>query len=359
MREPKGRQQNDPLLLPLLSAGNDGELESLLAALIREQAEPIARSVIGYKLRVFISHSGQSRHNQDADDVYGDVVIKLLGRLRDFRAEPEERAIGNFRHYVKVVAANACAEYLRRKYPLRASLRDQLRYLLTHKPDFALWEFQAGASGSSDWMCGLADWRDQTAAPGASLRLQQLRDQPTASLKARLRWRNLPLPDFLDAIFRWMGGPVELDELVGLVAELKRIKDHVAHAAAEPATEERAEPEIKDSRIDAEAELQQRQHLRRLWAEICELPPRQRFALLMNLKDRQGRDLTSLLPLTGVCTLREMAQALELPVERLAEFFNRLPLDDAAIAAHLNLTRQQVINLRKSARERLARRLLE
>jgi hypothetical protein len=34
-----------------------------------------------------------------------------------------------------------------------------------------------------------------------------------------------------------------------------------------------------------------------------------------------------------------------------------LPLDDATIAGLLGLTRQQVINLRKSARERLARRL--
>ena len=122
MHQPKDRQQNDPLLLPLLSAENEEESESLLVALIRDHAEPIARSVIGYRLRVFVSHAGQSRHNQDADDVYGEVVIKLLGRLRDCKANPDERAIGNFRHYAKVVAANACAEYLRRKYPLRASL---------------------------------------------------------------------------------------------------------------------------------------------------------------------------------------------------------------------------------------------
>jgi hypothetical protein len=34
-----------------------------------------------------------------------------------------------------------------------------------------------------------------------------------------------------------------------------------------------------------------------------------------------------------------------------------LPLDDTAIADRLNLTRQQVINLRKAARMRLARRM--
>src|SRR5205085_7825857 len=143
------------------------------------------------------------------------------------------------------------------------SLRDQLRYLLTHKLDFALWEAQADPAGSSDWMCGLADWRNRTAAPETSLRLQQLRVQSTASLQAGQRWRNLSLTDLLAAIFRSLGGPVELDELVSLVADLKRIKDQAAYAAAESATgEQRAEPELKDSRIDAETELEQRQRLR-------------------------------------------------------------------------------------------------
>jgi hypothetical protein len=43
--------------------------------------------------------------------------------------------------------------------------------------------------------------------------------------------------------------------------------------------------------------------------------------------------------------------------EEFAEIWNHLPLDDNRIAEILNLTRQQVINLRKSARERLARRM--
>src|SRR5205085_11928571 len=92
MRDPEERRQNDLLLQPMLSAESEEEAEALLGALIREQAEPLARAVIGYKLRVFVSSAGQSRHNQDADDVYGEVVIKLLGRLRDCRADPVEGA---------------------------------------------------------------------------------------------------------------------------------------------------------------------------------------------------------------------------------------------------------------------------
>jgi hypothetical protein len=53
----------------------------------------------------------------------------------------------------------------------------------------------------------------------------------------------------------------------------------------------------------------------------------------------------------------ELASALGFSTAQLAELWPRLPLDDAAIAGKLGLTRQQVINLRKSARARLGRRI--
>jgi hypothetical protein len=87
------------------------------------------------------------------------------------------------------------------------------------------------------------------------------------------------------------------------------------------------------------------------------LPLNQRAALLLNLKDADGRGCIALFPATNVATLRELAEALEMKAERLAELWNELPLEDAKIAELLKLTRQQVINARKSARERLARRL--
>ena len=64
-----------------------------------------------------------------------------------------------------------------------------------------------------------------------------------------------------------------------------------------------------------------------------------------------------LIPITGIATIHQIAEALDIPAEQFAVLWNRLPLDDATIADHLGVTRQQVINLRKSARERLARRL--
>ena len=77
----------------------------------------------------------------------------------------------------------------------------------------------------------------------------------------------------------------------------------------------------------------------------------------INLKDPEGRGCIALFPAIGIATFRQLAEALEMSAEKLAEIWNELPLEDTKIAELLQLTRQQVINVRKSARERLARRL--
>jgi DNA-directed RNA polymerase specialized sigma24 family protein len=114
---------------------------------------------------------------------------------------------------------------------------------------------------------------------------------------------------------------------------------------------------LPDPAPDAAAALQQRGHLALLWEEIRRLPPRQAAALLFNLRDAQRGNALVLLPLTGVATMREIARTLGMSAEKLAEIWNRLPFEDSEIAELLGVTRQQVINLRKSARERLARRM--
>ena len=103
--------------------------------------------------------------------------------------------------------------------------------------------------------------------------------------------------------------------------------------------------------------MDQRQQLARLWAEVSELPPAQRTALLLNLRDDSGGSALAFLPPSGVASIREIAKILGMPVEELAGIWGRLPLSDLEIAGRLALSRQQVINLRHSARQRLVRRL--
>jgi hypothetical protein len=118
-------------------------------------------------------------------------------------------------------------------------------------------------------------------------------------------------------------------------------------------------PEISDEGPDAaeEAATDPQAALRRLWDEIVALPPLQRAAFLLNLRDGEGRGVIALFPIAGVADMRRIAAVLDMTPERLAERWRALPLDDAAIAARLGLTRHQVGLLRRAARERLARRL--
>jgi len=102
-------------------------------------------------------------------------------------------------------------------------------------------------------------------------------------------------------------------------------------------------------------ELEQQEYLKRVWSEIRALPIRHRIALLLNLKDKSGNCVIILFPLLRIASIRKIAETLEFPAEEFATLWNELPWDDFKIAEYLGLTRQQVINLRQSARARLAR----
>lgn len=348
-----GLTDNDPLLLPFLSARHEAEAEESLTLLLTEHAEPVARAVIGSKLR--LSRSGaDDRSGADADDVRGEVVLRLLVKLRDLRAAPSANPISNFQGYVAVVAYNVCYAYLRRKYPQRRLLKNRVRYLLSNWEDFAVWE-----GDEQEWLCGLAAWRRGPRTTARPEQLQQLCDEPQ-----QLAVEGVPtgsaqqahLVTLCAAIFGRLDCPVELDALVNALAELQGIKDQPTSAAPRVEADADERERLPDPRADVATEVEQRLYLRRLWAEICTLPERQRVALLLNLTTAQD-SVISLLPLIGVATIRQIAEAVAIPAIEFARLWNELPLEDAAIAARLGLARQQVINLRKSARERLWRRM--
>ena len=351
-------QQNDALLLPYLRAEGSAESEPLLSQLIGEHADPIIRNVIRNTLRVSLGSKDGGYRNQNALEIVGDVGALLVAELSALKSSPDEKIIGNFRSYVAVTTYHACYEYLRREYPQRAHLKDKIRYLLTRHPAFALW-----VGENKEWLGGFASWQERRE--GASQRrggdaLRQLRDSPQALNEAgvlRGSLHDAPLVDLLTAIFKWTSAPIYFNDLITTVARLQRLDAQSSTPASAEEHFDRRQEQRPDPRADVAAELEQRLYLQKLWAEIGQLPLAQRAALLLNLRDAQGRDCIKLFQLTGTATLRQIAAALRMSAEQLAQIWNDLPLDDATIARRLDLTRQQVINLRKSARKRLARRM--
>lgn len=265
------------------------------------------------------------------------------------------KAIGDFRAYAAVTAYHACHEYLRRQCPQHHRLKNRLRYLLTHHPGFALW-----ADGETTLLCGFGAWREAERGSVRSARLEQLSREPQSFAEAALDGRRAELmnpADLLAALFNWVGHPLELDDLVNIVAALCGIVEQkVVSETADEQTPDMFE-RLADPRADVAAEVERRLHLQRLWAEIAQLPLAQRAALLLNLRDEKGGNATALLTLTGVASIRQIAETLEMEAPELARLWPRLPLNDDAVAERLGLTRQQVINLRLAARRRLVRRM--
>jgi len=337
----------DQLLITFVEAKDEAQADHCLASLIDEHAVPIVKEILGSSLRFHLSNNGPAS-TQDASDLFNDIIANLLSRLRQIRGDHPQGIIADFRGYIAATAYNACNLYLRQKYPRRARLKNRLRYLLTHDAAFALWTNEAFGL-----ICGLAKWRDR-AITTAQRFLEKVRQDPfewiqTVGLQS-VGIDRARLSSLLHALFQSCGSPIKLDDLVNVVADICREKD-------QPDEPLDTVMNLAGPTLNFESTLEQQHILGLLWQEVCQLPLRQRVALLLNFRDSRGQDLVSLLPYTRTATITQIAQAIEFPLDEFPGLWNKLPLDDATIAEFLGATRQQVINLRKCARERLERRM--
>jgi RNA polymerase sigma factor (sigma-70 family) len=318
----------ESLLRDFLEAQDPARRNELLEALVFEQAEPVVRRIVWRRL-------GTSAPVQDREDTVSDAVVELVGRLTTLH-RGESNPIANFVGYAAVTAHHGCDHYLRFRFPQRHRLKARLRYLLeSASGTYALWE-----AGSGAVVCGRLKWRGQP--PAGPLDPGWFRAVPLAAAPDEKK--------IVAAIFEHMNAPLELDDLVEGAAALSGVIDE------SPASFEDAEQRVAAPANDAVERIDQRRRVEQLWLEIQELPHPQRVALLLNLRDDTGISALVSLPALGVASMRKIAVVLEMPAEELAALWGRLPLSDLEIAARLSLERQQIINLRKSARQRLARR---
>lgn len=329
------------LLRAWWQAGEPEPAEQLLTRLLIEHATPTIKAVIAYRLRAGFAQTG------DAEDVCQEVTLQLIARLKYLKATGAPPLHGAFSSYVAAVAHQACSLYRRRQLPRRARLKDQLRYVLTHQRGLALWE-----SAHKVWWGGFAVWREQRKKAVVTSRVLELQEDaehlelPAASLT------RMPLAELLAAVFNHLRGPIEFTALVNLVGVLLGIKDDPSFEAA---PDETAQQSLQS---DNPAErVEQRLYLQRLWQELVQLPLPERMALLLNLHDAQDRGLVQLLVELQITSLHQLAEVLGLAPLDFAELWRELPCADARIATMLGLTRQQVINLRSSARRHLASRM--
>ncbi len=316
---------NDPLLHPLLAAETAEVREARLEALLIDHA--FAR--IDRALDARYRQSGLCPSHRE--DLRAEVLLRLVNRLHALLHDQECEPVASFCDYVAVVAFNTFDSFMRRSYPLRTQLKNRIRYALRHDPRLAEWQ------RGGELIAGLAEWQERGQAADH------------VGAPEGLTPASGDLRPLLIALLEHAGRPVAMQALVSAVAELQDVPGRdllqplSGGESATPST-------VADDLANAS-------YLRAVWTEICELPLKQRIALLLNARDANGESVVRFLPVTGVASARQIGEMLAIDAVELAELWNELPLEDTKIAILLQVTRQQVINLRQSARHRLARRL--
>jgi RNA polymerase sigma factor (sigma-70 family) len=350
LKAPVASADVDALLLPFLSAATPEEEDLVLIQLLDDYINPIVRQILRHKLHWHASSAEGLHGSQDIEEAYHDIQVQLLERLRSFKAQPVSKSVTNLQSYVAAAARNACDNYLRRKYPQWRSLKDRIRYCLMSRSELALWE----APGRF-WLAGLAgsDKGEKSILPDAT----RTRDHLLNSLSGNFRsvnLRHLELDHLIKAILQTYGSPIELDQLTSVVAELQGVGDNqvTSFDVDKPSFEQ-----LASQQADPAATVECHELLEHLWSEIKLLPRRQRVALLCNLKNEQRINVITLFPAVHVATFEQIAEVLEISLEEFEVLWSKLPIDDLSLAKYLGITRQQIINLRRSARDRLLRRM--
>ncbi|MES1258290.1 MAG: hypothetical protein ABUS51_07660 [Acidobacteriota bacterium] len=312
------------MLREYAAAASDTGAAALLNRLFEEHIHPWCAQTARSTLR---SYGVRGRETADEEaEIAAEVMLQMTVRLQAIRSGAAPM-IGNPRAYAVTAVYNACFARIRARCPQHVQLQNRIRYLLRNDALFAAW-----TSGDGEQLAGFQSWlgrQEHVAAPP-------------------LQRSGEPLREMLRNIFNVANAPVRLSDLVGVVADSMGLAENTYSAL--PESEQTA------AAPSADQVLIERQELMTLWNEVLQLPPSQRSALLLNLRDAGGNGVIELIPATGVATFEHLAETLRISTPVLAGIWKDLPLEDARIAEMLGVSRQQVINFRKAARERLARR---
>jgi DNA-directed RNA polymerase specialized sigma24 family protein len=329
----------DPRLTAFFGADSDEAAEAAMAVLFDTATERLLVECVRRAL------AGSVHRLADADDCASETRVRLIHRLWALRRDGGA-AIEDFAAYVATTATRTCYAHLRERFPARTRFRNQVRYSVSRHPDTLL-EERDGL-----WLCRSRTLR---AAPARGS-LQQFLDAPAMFLTQARIDPSGRLPHLIAAVLSRLDAPIELDRLVDALALVIGVAEARAAGDGDQSATQAIE-RVPDPSPGILRALSDREALLELWREVIELPANQRIALLLNLRDPDGGAALHALPVTGLVTMGELAGLLVLDEPALAALWDRLPLDDQTIAARLGLTRQQVINLRKAARARLARRI--
>jgi DNA-directed RNA polymerase specialized sigma24 family protein len=349
--------------------------------LLMEQVGQTVRAALRRKSGLTLADDDARAENLDALDVYQDALIRVWERIGDRSAGSGD--VCDLRSFATAVANNLWSDYLRQRHPRRASLKNRLRYFLSHAPEYALWE-----GPDRTLSCGRRAWRHGKTEV-VQARIETLRDDPSwvpPQAKPVERYSVADWNRYVSAALTRAGGPVSFEELVSLTAKVLEVREDRVESIDARGENDRVLDELVDpGRRTPDGDVELRGSIVRLWTAIKALRADYRCAYLLNIpgpgKSRGDIEVFVDLGVTRVAEIgavlalsdRQYAMAwdalplssadrADIPVLTTAEdkfclLWKYLPLGDALIARLLGIQQQQVINRRVLALRELARAL--
>ena len=315
-----------------------------LRAMVDAEIRPVAVQALAKRLGGRPNRLFSPEDVQELDDLVAQCVVSVTAAVQ--RAKTESSRIENIGGYTWRTSLTSFEAYLRRKKPGYWSVHGSVTDICKHsaRTGVTRWDVKA------EEVVGYVPWKEKSLEPdpGKVRLLGETLDR--GALESLFGETGSRRSELLIYLLDWSTRPLPIGLTTRIMCALLGISD-----APEVALDQVERPSSNPS---PDVLVGLREYLRFAWSEILQLPVRQRLALLLNFKDRQGANVIALLPLAGIAYHEEIASAFEMSVEELAGIWDGLPMDDETIAGRLSITPLQVSNLRAVARARLQRKML-
>jgi DNA-directed RNA polymerase specialized sigma24 family protein len=333
------------------AARSDYSQQTANDELIISQVEPVIKKVLLQRLRPHFHGPHRDSSALEIEDVYQTVVVKLLSNPRICDQALRRNDFDELRKYTAAIAHNVCNDFFRARYPERNRLKDKLRDLLKRHPDFASWKEQDRT------LCGFANWTGRRQSSKTERLIREIDENGNNAEIDGLDLTTLArnrLSKLIADLFYWCRGPIDLDNLVYIVAKLQGIKDHPTESLdcdsltiqqiADPFDQHREYIELRDLFFG-------------LWAGLLDLPHNHRRVFIYMSQDQTGESLLHRMLREQIVTVSQVYALLELTREELIEIWNLLPMDTQTAAMKLGVTSRMIAKWRHRAVKKLAANL--
>lgn len=329
---------------------NETERQQLLHKLLLHEAAPLIRKVLRQRLGFYVNPKGANPQQPEAENLYQDILTKLLQRSQEWMADVEKNAIHNYRNLAITIATNACHDHLRAKAPNRARLKNKLRELFARHRDFKLWQ-----GATQEQLCGFTVWEGTAKSSTAMEQIRKWQIFPDSFSASDVDMQRLSFTKLVAEVLQQADGPVELEALTKLLTTLLGTQDQPLESLDEEQAESHWHP--PDPATNAELRLEGRATLKLFWEEIRQLPTQQRAAVCLSMMDQNGNDLFSILLEAEAVPWTQLASDLALSHTEFIELLRQLPMDNAGVAEYLGTTRTNVNKWRWRGLQQLRARL--